>query len=104
MAPPDPTAPGIFALANPDRVRDLVTAAGFTEPEIEDVPTHRAFADFNAYWRYLTELAGAISPVLRGLSPDKQTEVQELVRTAAEPYATTRGYDFPGLCLNALTS
>jgi ubiquinone/menaquinone biosynthesis C-methylase UbiE len=104
MAPPDPTAPGIFALANPDRVRALVTGAGFAEPEIEEVPTHRAFADFDAYWRYLTELAGGISPVLRGLSPDQQQDVRELIRTAAESFATTRGYDFPGLCLNALTS
>jgi ubiquinone/menaquinone biosynthesis C-methylase UbiE len=104
MAPPDPTAPGIFALANPDRVRALVTSAGFAEPEIEDVPTHRAFADFDAYWRYLNELAGAISPILRGLSPDQQEVVQEQVRIAAAPFATGRGYDFPGLCLNALTS
>ena len=104
MAPPDPTAPGIFALADPARVRKLVLAAGFAEPEMEEVPTHRAFADFDGYWRYLTELAGAISPVLRGLAPDEQAEVRAAVRAAAAPYAIDRGYDFPGLCLNAVTS
>ncbi len=104
MAPPDPVAPGIFALADPARIRDFVTAASFAEPEIEAVPTHRTFADFDAYWRYLNELAGAISPILRSLSQDDRAEVREQVRDTAAPFATDRGYDFPGLCLNAVTS
>ena len=104
MAPPDPTAPGIFALADPARVRALVVATGFAEPEMAEVPTHRTFPDFDAFWRYLNELAGAISPILRGLSPDDRAEVREVVRTAAEPYSVGRGYVFPGLCLNTVTS
>jgi SAM-dependent methyltransferase len=104
MAPPDPTMPGIFALADPDRVRTLVTGAGFAAPVIEAVPTHRRFADVAAYWRYLTDLAGAISPVLRSLPPAEQAAIQELMREAIAPFETGRGYDFPGLCLNAVTS
>jgi ubiquinone/menaquinone biosynthesis C-methylase UbiE len=104
MTPPDPNAPGIFALADPNRVRDLVTGAGFAEPELEAVPTHRRFADFEDYWRYLTELAGAISPVLRGLSPDERAAVRAHLRQAAAPFAVDGGYDLPGLCLNAVTS
>lgn len=104
MPPPDPTAPGIFALADPARVRGLTLAAGFAEPEMEEVPTHRRFADFAAYWRCLNELAGAISPVLRGLSEEDRADVREAVRAAAAPYASGQGYDFPGRCLNAVTS
>jgi hypothetical protein len=104
MTPADPTAPGIFALAAPDRVRALVSGAGFAAPEIEEVPTHRRFADFDAYWRYLTELAGAVSPVLRGLSPQEQTTVRAALREAAAPFETAGSYTLPGLCLNALTS
>ena len=104
MAPPDPTAPGIFALADATRVRDIVTAAGFADPEIEEVPTHRTFADFDAYWRYLTEAAGAISPVLRALPPEDRADVVEAVRAAVAPYASGPGYDFPRRCLNAVTS
>lgn len=48
MAPPDPSAPGIFALADSLRVRALVGAAGFSDPEIEDFATHRTFADFDS--------------------------------------------------------
>ena len=104
MPPPEPTVPGIFALADVNRVRALVTAAGFTDPAITEVPTHRTFADFDAYWRYLNELAGAISPVLRGLSPEGCADVRDAVREAAAPYVASQGYDFPGRCLNAVTS
>ena len=103
LAPPDPTAPGIFALADPDRLRAFVTGAGFTTPEIEEVSTRRRFADFDAYWRYLIEQAGAISPVLRGLSSEEQTAVQVQLREAAAPFAVEGAYDIPGLCLNAVT-
>lgn len=104
MAPPDPAAPGIFALADPVRVRALVTGAGFAAPRIEEVATRRRFASFDAYWRYLTELAGAISPTLRGLSGEEQTAVREQLREAVAPFAAERGYALPGLCLNAVTS
>jgi ubiquinone/menaquinone biosynthesis C-methylase UbiE len=104
LPPPDPTASGIFALADPDRIRALVTGAGFAEPEIEEVPTRLRFADFDAFWRYLTELAGGISPVLRGLPMEDAAEIRAQLREAAAPYETTGGYDFPGLCLNAVTS
>jgi hypothetical protein len=104
LAPPDPAAPGIFALADPDRVRSLVSGTGFASPRLEEVPTHLRFADFDAYWRYLTELAGGISPVLRGLPPEKQAEIRATLRDAAAPFESEGRYDFPGLCLNALTS
>ena len=76
MAPPDPTAPGIFALADADRLESLLTAAGFSPVLLEDVPTHRRFPSPDAFWRYLTELAGAIAPILRGLSPAEQAAVR----------------------------
>jgi hypothetical protein len=104
MTPPAPGTPGIFALANPDRVRALVMEAGFADPVIEMVPTHRRFPTFDAYWRYLTDLAGAISPVLRGLSPEEQIQIREILRNASAQFLQDGRYDFPGLCLNAVTT
>jgi SAM-dependent methyltransferase len=37
LAPPPPGAPGPFALAQPDRVRDLLLGAGFTDLALDDV-------------------------------------------------------------------
>lgn len=103
MPPPNPGAPGIFALADASRLKSLVMGAGFHTPKIVEFPTRRRFADFAAYWRYLTELAGAISPVLRGLSDSDRAEVQEELRVSIARYAAGEGYELPGLCLNAAT-
>jgi ubiquinone/menaquinone biosynthesis C-methylase UbiE len=104
MAPPAPGAPGIFALANEERVRSLVTNSGFSDPVIEEVPSHRRFVSFDAYWRYLTEMAGAISPLLRNLSPEAQHAIRARLQEAITPFAHDGGYEFPRLCLNVVAS
>jgi SAM-dependent methyltransferase len=101
--PPDPEEPGAFVMADPERIRQLVVGAGFAEPEIEQVPFRWRFANQEAYWRFLTETAGSFSPVLQALSPEAQETVWERVREAARPYYSGEGYDFPALCLNAVT-
>jgi ubiquinone/menaquinone biosynthesis C-methylase UbiE len=103
IPPPDPKAPGIFAMADLARIRELVVGAGFAEPEIEEVSFRWAFTDQDDYWRFLTEVAGAISSVLQSLPPDVQAQVQEQVQEAAEPFCSGEGYDFPVGCLNAVT-
>jgi hypothetical protein len=77
--------------------------AGFTEPEIEEVSFRWSFADQEAYWRYLTETSASALPVLRSLSPEVQNTVREQVHEAARPFHSGQGYDFPAVCLNAMT-
>ena len=72
--------------------------AGFAAPEIDQVPVHWRFADPEAYWHFLTEMAGAISPVLRGLPPEEQSAVRAQLREAITPFEQDGGYDLPGLC------
>ena len=103
VLPPDPEAPGAFFMADPGRIRDLVVGAGFAEPEIEEVPFRRRFANQDAYWRFLAETAASMSPVLRSLPPEAQRTVQEQVHEAAWPFHSGEGYDFPAVCLNAVT-
>ena len=100
---PDPEAPSAFALADPERIRELVVGAGFAEPEIEEVAFRWPFADRDAYWRYVTETSASSSPILRSLSPEVQNTVREQVHEAARPYRSGEGYDFPAACLNAVT-
>ena len=103
IAPPEPEAPGAFAMADPGRIRELVVGAGFAEPEIEEVSFRWTFADQEAYWRYLTETSASAAPVLRSLPTTAQEAVREQVHEAARPFHSGEGYDFPAVCLNVVT-
>ena len=101
--PPDPEAPGAFAMADPRYIRELVVGADFAEPEVEEVAFRLPFADRDAYWRYLTDTSASSSPVLGSLTSEEQAKVRERVYEMARPFQSDEGYDFPAVCLNALT-
>jgi len=103
IAPPEPEAPGAFAMADPGRIRELVVGASFAEPEIEEVSFRWSFADQEAYWRYLTQTSATAAPVLRSLPTTAQEAVREQVHEAARPFHSGEGYDFPAVCLNVVT-
>src|SRR3954452_13882182 len=55
MTPPEPGAPGIFALADRDLLRELVTGAGFAAPDIEEVEFAYRFKDADDFWAFIVE-------------------------------------------------
>src|SRR5919107_1483714 len=101
--PPDPEAPSAFAMADPGHIRELVVASDFAEPEIEEVSFRLPFTDRDAYWRYLTDTSASSSPILRSLPSEEQAKVREQVHVVARPFQSGEGYDFPAVCLNAVT-
>jgi SAM-dependent methyltransferase len=103
MAPPAPTAPGIFALSDATRVRELLARAGFAPPETREMPLTWAFPAADRYWWFLTEMAGAISPILQNLAPDAQRQVRARLDEMAQPFRSGDGYLFPALCVNVGT-
>jgi hypothetical protein len=103
MAPPAPGTPGIFALSDPTRVRDLLSRAGFAPPEMSEMSLAWQFPSADRYWWFLTEMAGAISPILRNLAPDAQRRVRARIDEMAQPFRSATGYAFPGLCVNVGT-
>ena len=103
IPPPDPGAPGAFAMADPARIRGLVVGAGFAEPEIEEVSFSRPFADQDDYLRFLAETSSSLSPVLGALSGEALAALRERMHEAARPYHSSGGYDFPAVCLNVVT-
>ena len=103
IPPPEPEAPGAFAMADPRRTRELVVRAGFAEPEIEEVSFRFSFVDQEAFWRYLTETSASASTVLRSLPTTAQEAIREQVHEAARPFHSGEGYAFPAVCLNFVT-
>ena len=101
-APPaNPKDPGIFAMADPERVRTLVQDAGFAEPRLDEVEVRWRFEDFDAYWRYIMELAGGIAMVLQAMPVADREAVRRLVERATGHYRVDGGLELPGVALNA---
>jgi ubiquinone/menaquinone biosynthesis C-methylase UbiE len=99
MPPPEPEAPGMFALADEDRIRSLVAGAGFETPRIEALPLEWRFTDFDQYWGFIRELAGALALVLRELSDEEREAVRADVETQVEGMRSDGGYAMPAKTL-----
>ena len=99
--PPNPEDPGIFALANPERIRALLRAAGFGEPRIEDVQLVWRFTGFDDYWRFLTQLAGGIAIALQAMPEEDREAVRAEVEREVRDFQTSGGLELPGATLNA---
>ena len=76
MPAPEPGAPGILALADRDRVGRLLTAAGFADPVIDEVPFTWVFGGIDDYWDFLNDAAGAIAMVLGRLAEGERDRVR----------------------------
>jgi ubiquinone/menaquinone biosynthesis C-methylase UbiE len=85
VPPPEPNAPGMFALGDPERIRELVTGAGFDEPEIEQIEIEWPFGDADEHWGLVLKLAGPIADVIGGLDDEEQEAVRSDVRSRIEP-------------------
>jgi len=62
---PAPDAPGLFAYADPTRLRSAFEAAGFADVRLDEVPvTVASFATPLEYFRFITELSAPLSALL----------------------------------------
>lgn len=96
MPAPEPGEPGIFALAEPGRIRELVTGAGFCDPELEGVTLEFSYRDFDDFWDFLVRLAGALAVVINPLPDDERAATRAAMIDNAEPYRNEDGsYTFP---------
>ena len=102
MPPPEPGAPGIFALADHDRIRELVTAAGFADPKIEEVPFIFEYEDLDLHWRATTELAGPLAAALAQLPADEQQAVKDEVGSRLEQFHKNGRYEVPAASIGVV--
>lgn len=103
MPPPEPGAPGIFGMADPDRIRALLAGAGFGEPRIEEIAFAFRYADFGDVWDSLVRLAGPLARAIGALSEQEREAVSEAISQGLERFRQADGsYEVPALCWGAL--
>jgi hypothetical protein len=68
-----------------------------------EIPLTWRFPSPDAYWWFLTEMAGAISPILRALAPGAQAKVRAKSDEMMQPFRSGEAYAFPALCLSVST-
>jgi ubiquinone/menaquinone biosynthesis C-methylase UbiE len=101
---PAPTTPGILAMGDPERTRSLLEASGFEVQRMEELPLTWRFDDFDAYWRFLNELAGALSAKIAALTDEERGLFRARLEESVDPYRTQRGYEVPAVTQNTLAT
>jgi SAM-dependent methyltransferase len=102
MEPPSTGKPGIFALADAERIEALVAESGLSAPTITAVPMQWRFDSFEDYWAFNLDQAGALAMIIERLPGTQRDAVRASVREALGSKAAA-GFELDGLCLNVLT-
>jgi ubiquinone/menaquinone biosynthesis C-methylase UbiE len=104
LPPPEPGAPGPFALASEEHARTVIEDAGFTDLRTEEIPVRWAFRDIDDYRDFATATGGPAALVLGGLPEDELEALTVQLRDAFAPFATDGGYELPGVALTVAAS
>jgi SAM-dependent methyltransferase len=91
MPPPEPGAPGIFAMGDDGYIRELVAGAGFGEPELEEITFDFHYPDFDDGWDAIVRLAGPLARVVKALPEEEREATREAIRQNVEPYRNEDG-------------
>ena len=91
VPPPEPGAPGMFAMGDPSRIRELVTQAGFGEPELEEIPLEFRYAGFDDLWDTLVRLAGGSARAIKALTDAERQATRTAIEQNVEPYRNQDG-------------
>jgi ubiquinone/menaquinone biosynthesis C-methylase UbiE len=104
MPPPEPAAPGIFAMGMPERIRELVAGAGFAEPELEEIAFDFRYPDADDLWDALVRLAGPLARVVNALPDDERQATREAILQNVDSYRNEDGsYTAPAASWGVLT-
>jgi SAM-dependent methyltransferase len=103
LEPPAPGAPGIFSMADPERIRHLVAGAGFTEPVVARVEFDYVAADFDDFWDLLNKTTGPLARVIERLDPSEVELTRAAIRERSGPFLGEDGsYRAPAVSLAVL--
>jgi SAM-dependent methyltransferase len=89
--PPDPDAPGMFALADADRLGRLLEEAGFMDVFVDSIELARSSPSLELYLEETLDLNQPFADIWRRLSERHRDEVRARISTLAEPFTDEDG-------------
>ncbi|HWE32992.1 MAG TPA: methyltransferase domain-containing protein [Solirubrobacteraceae bacterium] len=89
--PPDPDAPGMFTLAPPGRLAELLESAGFIDPTVDSVEVERNYDTLESYLSETLDLSGIFARAIEALTDEQRELVRRQVAALAEPYTRADG-------------
>jgi SAM-dependent methyltransferase len=91
MQPRDPAEPGPFALADPDRIRELLQDAGFDEIVLDAVDFAFTAPDADSWWEHQLDCSPTLVESVRDLSPADHYRLRDAVDAFLERFAQADG-------------
>jgi ubiquinone/menaquinone biosynthesis C-methylase UbiE len=106
MDPPDRSvSPGIFSLADPGRLQEMLEEAGFVDVLVESIDVMRAYDDFDEFWDETMDLSASLAVALERLTNEQRDEIKRRARSLVRPYSDGAGtIHLPGVSLVASAS
>jgi ubiquinone/menaquinone biosynthesis C-methylase UbiE len=89
--PPDPTAPGLFALADRSRLEQVLASVGFDDVAVTPFNFTFRFPSARQYAEFIREVAPPLSQLIAERAPEKAETVWEKVEVAARSQADDDG-------------
>jgi SAM-dependent methyltransferase len=100
--PPDPGAPGMFALAADGALIDLLESAGFEDVVVSPVALARHYDGLDGYIEETIDMSPLFTATYRELSADEQAAAVAAITAGAQPYVAADGsVTLPGSSLVA---
>lgn len=93
--PPEPDAPGQFALADPERLTGLIEGAGFERAGTERIEAVERFDSLEDWWDSILALAGPLATMFRGMPGETVDQIRARAYEKANPYVRDDGMEFP---------
>ncbi len=104
-SPPDPSGPGMFALAAPGRLQELLAGAGFLDALIEGVDVPREYPSLQDYVEETRDLSRSFAEVGQDLTDRQRAELRSTIASLAEPFTAADGsLRLPGRSLVAVAA
>jgi hypothetical protein len=105
MERPDPEGPGMFTLADPGALRELMESAGFVEISLDTVKIERPQVSLDEYLNEQLDLSLGFKEARERLDDQQWDEVRNRITELAEQYTGPDGsMSFPARCRLASAS